>query len=514
MEKKTTLCYIKNNGCYLMLYRNRKPDDPNEGKWLGIGGKFEPGETPDDCNKREVFEETGLRLKSAHFHGVIHFRADEYEDEDMYLYSSDDFEPADLGARAIFEETGNYEPPECDEGELKWIAEEDLMSLPMWEGDRIFLERLLEGREHISMTLNYVGDHCTVVEENVQEDKSMKELLERTCELFISNREILHDTFKWEGDEMNRLGSSLLTARQEKADSERLRECERVLKENSGFFSIFRGQLKIAVLCNMVNKEDPEKYLRNTERAYKLMKYGRGSDDSIHALAALSIAESARSEEELLELVERTSDIFAKLKADNRIKASGSSFMTAVMLAIANITDIDSFIEKTSKCKELLSDIIPKRALNTLCMLMAASQLDVEVGCNRVRTLHHILIHQGIKVGVGYEDAVLAGLTLLNNSDEEIAAAVTYTDSFLKEQKGFGLFGCGKETRHMYAAMLVIDALMPDNDLNKIAAAEVIEAAINSQYAAISAMMVTTNINLMIQNQAVMNNITASNING
>ncbi|MDO4518388.1 MAG: DUF4003 family protein, partial [Bacillota bacterium] len=169
---------------------------------------------------------------------------------------------------------------------------------------------------------------------------------------------------------------------------------------------------------------------------------------------------------------------------------------------------------RTCRAKDLLGDIISKRALNTLCMLMAASLQDIEAGCERVRTIHHILINQGIKVGVGYEDAVLAGLTLLNNSDEEIAAAVTYTDAFLKEQKGFGLFGCGRETRHMYAAMLVIDALMPGNDLNKIAAAEVVEAAVNSQLAVISAMMVTTNINLMIQNEAVMNNITASNING
>ena len=80
--KKTTLCYIENKGSYLMLYRNRKPDDPNEGKWLGIGGRIEEGETPDECNIREVREETGLRLLSAHFCGIIKFRADMYEDED------------------------------------------------------------------------------------------------------------------------------------------------------------------------------------------------------------------------------------------------------------------------------------------------------------------------------------------------------------------------------------------------------------------------------------------------
>ena len=161
--KKTTLCYIENNGRYLMLYRNRKPDDPNEGKWLGIGGKMEERESPDDCNSREVLEETGLRLRSAFFHGVIEFRATTYEDEDMYLYSSSDFEPADEETARIFAATGEYDPPACGEGELAWIPREQLLSLPMWEGDRVFLTELLDGAKEIQMTLQYEGEHCTII---------------------------------------------------------------------------------------------------------------------------------------------------------------------------------------------------------------------------------------------------------------------------------------------------------------------------------------------------------------
>lgn len=147
-----------------MLYRNRKPEDPNEGKWLGIGGKIEPGETADDCNMREVMEETGLRLRSMHFCGVIEFRADMYEDEDMYLYVSDDFEPADPDALEAFLSTGVCPLPECDEGELKWIPENALMELPMWEGDRVFLGKILDGEREISLTLSYEGEKCTVIE--------------------------------------------------------------------------------------------------------------------------------------------------------------------------------------------------------------------------------------------------------------------------------------------------------------------------------------------------------------
>ena len=163
--KKTTLCYLENKGAWLMLYRNRKPDDPNEGKWLGIGGKIEPGETADDCNKREVLEETGLVLLSHKFHGVIKFRATTYEDEDMYLYSSSEFEPADEKSKEIFRCEGIYEPPECSEGELKWIQKEELLSLPMWEGDRAFVEKLLAGEDSISMTLQYTGENCRIIEE-------------------------------------------------------------------------------------------------------------------------------------------------------------------------------------------------------------------------------------------------------------------------------------------------------------------------------------------------------------
>lgn len=141
--KQTTLCYIKHDGNYLMLYRNKKKNDQSEGKWLGIGGKFEPGETGEMCMLREVEEETGLILTKYHFHGVIHFISDEFEDEEMFLYSATEFE-------GTLTET-------CDEGELRWIPEEEMLSLPLWEGDKVFLRDLIDGKEHISYRLEYEG---------------------------------------------------------------------------------------------------------------------------------------------------------------------------------------------------------------------------------------------------------------------------------------------------------------------------------------------------------------------
>ena len=166
--KRTTLCYIenKNDDSFLMLYRNKKKNDDNAGKWLGIGGKFEPGESSDDCNVREVREETGLRLASYHFYGVVKFRSDAYEYEDMYLYSSDDWIPEDERMADEFRRTGTFTPPQCSEGELHWIRKDELASLPMWEGDTVFLERVLRGDESINLTMIYEGDHLAEVIED------------------------------------------------------------------------------------------------------------------------------------------------------------------------------------------------------------------------------------------------------------------------------------------------------------------------------------------------------------
>lgn len=127
-----------------MLYRNKKNNDPNEGKWLGVGGKLEEGETIDECAKREVFEETGISEANLSRIGLIHFRSDIYPDEDMYLYTGC------LDEKPQLHET-------C-EGELRWIAKDKVMTLPLWEGDKVFLKDLSEGKRDIEYILEYRGN--------------------------------------------------------------------------------------------------------------------------------------------------------------------------------------------------------------------------------------------------------------------------------------------------------------------------------------------------------------------
>lgn len=142
--KMTTLCYIEQEGKYLMLHRVKKHHDINAGKWIGVGGHVENGETPEECLLREVKEETGLVLTAYRLRGLVTFLSDACEPELMCVFTADAFDG---------------EMIECDEGELAWVEKSDVLALPTWEGDRVFLERLLSGDgRFFSIKLRYEGD--------------------------------------------------------------------------------------------------------------------------------------------------------------------------------------------------------------------------------------------------------------------------------------------------------------------------------------------------------------------
>ncbi len=139
----STLCHIEKDGAYLMLHRTKKANDQNEDKWLGIGGKFAEKESPEECNLREVFEETGLKLNSAKYCGIVTFVSDKWETEYMHIFKSSDF---------------SGEVKECDEGVLEWIKIENIYSLPIWQGDKIFLRLIEKDAPFFSLKLQYEGE--------------------------------------------------------------------------------------------------------------------------------------------------------------------------------------------------------------------------------------------------------------------------------------------------------------------------------------------------------------------
>ena len=141
--RNTTLCYIRRGGEVLLLHRVKKENDENRDKWIGIGGKFEEGESPEDCLLREVREETGLTLNAWRYRGIVTFVSNEWGTEYMHLFTADEF---------------HGKLKDCDEGVLEWLPWERLPQLPIWEGDRIFLRLIDEDAPFFSLKLRYRGD--------------------------------------------------------------------------------------------------------------------------------------------------------------------------------------------------------------------------------------------------------------------------------------------------------------------------------------------------------------------
>jgi len=149
----STLCYLFRGDEVLMMHRTRKKNDMNHDKWIAVGGRFEKGESPEECAMREVREETGLTMLSRQYRGVVTFISDVYETERMHLFTSDEFEG---------------EMTDCDEGELVWMPKAELDALPQWEGDRIFHRLLKEGAPFFELELKYTGEKLTSARLNGQ----------------------------------------------------------------------------------------------------------------------------------------------------------------------------------------------------------------------------------------------------------------------------------------------------------------------------------------------------------
>lgn len=146
MSRQTTLCYLEDGDRYLLLHRVKKEHDENRDKWIGVGGKFEEGESPEECLLREVREETGLTLTRYRYRGIVTFVSDVCPCEYMHLFTADRWEGTETT---------------CDEGDLAWMKKSDFRTLPMWAGDRIFLDLLDRNTPFFSLKLVYRGEALT-----------------------------------------------------------------------------------------------------------------------------------------------------------------------------------------------------------------------------------------------------------------------------------------------------------------------------------------------------------------
>ena len=233
--KLTTLCYIEQDEKYLMLHRVKKENDLNHDKWIGVGGKLEDGETPEECLLREVQEETGYTLTQYRLRGIITFLSDEWESETMYLYTATGF----TGTQCT-----------CDEGDLVWVPKKEIESLKLWEGDKIFFRLLEEDKGVFSLKLRYEGD--TLVEQKVEQDitgeyRSKVELIQEARSASRAKTRFLAEMSHDIRTPMNAIVGMTDIALAEKEMSERVRHCLEKIHETSDYMmSLFSDVLDIS----------------------------------------------------------------------------------------------------------------------------------------------------------------------------------------------------------------------------------------------------------------------------
>ena len=233
--KLTTLCYIEQDEKYLMLHRVKKENDLNHDKWIGVGGKLEDGETPEECLLREVQEETGYTLTQYRLRGIITFLSDEWESETMYLYTATGF----TGTQCT-----------CDEGDLVWVPKKEIESLKLWEGDKIFFRFLEEDKGVFSLKLRYEGD--TLVEQKVEQDitgeyRSKVELIQEARSASRAKTRFLAEMSHDIRTPMNAIVGMTDIALAEKEMSERVRHCLEKIHETSDYMmSLFSDVLDIS----------------------------------------------------------------------------------------------------------------------------------------------------------------------------------------------------------------------------------------------------------------------------
>lgn len=233
--KLTTLCYIEQDEKYLMLHRVKKENDLNHDKWIGVGGKLEDGETPEECLLREVQEETGYTLTQYRLRGIITFLSDEWESETMYLYTATGF----TGTQCT-----------CDEGDLAWVPKKEIESLKLWEGDKIFFRLLEEDKGVFSLKLRYEGD--TLVEQKVEQDitgeyRSKVELIQEARSASRAKTRFLAEMSHDIRTPMNAIVGMTDIALAEKEMSERVRHCLEKIHETSDYMmSLFSDVLDIS----------------------------------------------------------------------------------------------------------------------------------------------------------------------------------------------------------------------------------------------------------------------------
>lgn len=280
--------------------------------------------------------------------------------------------------------------------------------------------------------------------------------LKEKCDLLVKNRKTITDAFAWDFGLMSLAAAALYTGSGLSVDSETLKNCEAIIKTKTKTFSEFRGNVKMPLICKMSLSDNPEKYFDNVESVYKLLNKSKWIGNEYKILAAITICDYA-DESKYEMLVERTNDIYSRMKEEHKWLTSDEDIPFAAMLAVSGL-DVDKLIDEMEVNYKILKEKFhDNNAVQSLSHVLALDEQSAEVKCAKVESIFNELKAMKHKFGTGYELATLGSLTMLDIPEREVAGLIAEIDDYLKDQKGFGDFALGASERRLYAAQLVLN---------------------------------------------------------
>ena len=290
----------------------------------------------------------------------------------------------------------------------------------------------------------------------------MDTVLKEKCDLLVKNRKTITSAFAWDSDRMSLAAATLYTSSDLTADSEKLKECEAIIKAKTSTLSEFRGNVKMPLICKMALTDDPKKYFDNVETVYRLLNKSKWIGNEYKIMAAITICDYADvSEYELY--VNRTNEIYSRMKQEHKWLTSDEDIPFAAMLAVSGM-DVDKLIDEMELNYKILKEKFhDSNAVQSLSHILALDEQPAEVKCAKVESVFNELKAMKHNFGTGYELATLGTLTMLDIQEKEVAKLIAETDDYLKEQKGFGNFALGAKERRLYAAQLVLNQYGPED---------------------------------------------------
>lgn len=317
----------------------------------------------------------------------------------------------------------------------------------------------------------------------------MRSGLEKLCNNFINNRDVVNDTFKWDSDLIVAVCATIFMNKGVTTDKESLERCKKLLKENTGVFSNFRGNVELPLISMLAASRQPEEQMEKTKRYYEILK--REFSGSTYLVLAAAILADMVQEEQAEALTIRARAIYDKMKKDHPFLTSSEDSVYAVLMAVSEKSD-DVMMEEMEVCyKTLKESFSSSNDMQSLSHVLTIADGAVKEKCDKVVALYEALRAADMKYGKYYELLALVSLALLPVEKDVLVEEIKEVDAYLAEQKGYGFLGLDKKTRMMHAAMIVAGSYK-DNDTMDVASVVGTLAMVAAQQAAMCAIMAST----------------------